>query len=239
MKTPPSSPILARVYGVMAPLLVLGLIWAIGSAGLTLPPRYWALIGLALLLLAMSPELSFFNIVIREERETIVRPVIGTVVVFGLPLPIPMNVLEERTRILAVNIGGAVVPVVVGSILLYISYQVSGPRVIALFLVALLVTTLATFASSKVIPGVGIAVPWLVPPLASSTTVALMAGTGVVQAFVAYAAGVMGSLLGADVIRLLIDYDRLMSMTVFASIGGVGVFDGIFLTGALSLILTL
>ena len=75
----------------------------------------------------------------------------------------------------------------------------------------------------------GIAVPWLVPPLAA-------AGVGLVLSFrqappVAYVAGSMGTLIGADILNL----HRIAEIGApVVSIGGAGTFDGVFLTGIIA-----
>jgi uncharacterized membrane protein len=90
--------------------------------------------------------------------------------------------------------------------------------------VALVVNQLA-----RVVPGVGILVPMFLPPL-------LAAGVALILAFrrappVAYVAGTMGSLIGADLLNL----GRVAEMGApIVSIGGAGTFDGVFLTGILA-----
>ena len=51
----------------------------------------------------------------------------------------------------------------------------------------------------------------------------------------AYISGTLGVLIGADLMRLR-DVRKLA--TPFASIGGAGTFDGIFLTGIIAVLLT-
>jgi uncharacterized membrane protein len=82
---------------------------------------------------------------------------------------------------------------------------------------------------ARVVPGVGIVVPMLLPPL-------LAAGVALVLAFrrappVAYVSGTMGTLIGADLLNL----GRVVEMGApMVSIGGAGTFDGVFLTGILA-----
>ena len=51
----------------------------------------------------------------------------------------------------------------------------------------------------------------------------------------AYISGVMGVLIGADLMRLR---DVLKMGAPMASIGGAGTFDGIFITGLIAVLLT-
>jgi uncharacterized membrane protein len=82
---------------------------------------------------------------------------------------------------------------------------------------------------AQVIPGVGIVVPALVPPL-------ITAGVALILAYhrappVAYVSGTMGTLIGADLLNL----GKVAHMGApMVSIGGAGTFDGVFLTGILA-----
>ena len=82
---------------------------------------------------------------------------------------------------------------------------------------------------AQIVPGAGIAVPMLVPPLAA-------AGVSLLLSFrqappVAYVAGSMGTLIGADLLNL----HRIAEIGAPAvSIGGAGTFDGVFLTGIIA-----
>jgi uncharacterized membrane protein len=72
-------------------------------------------------------------------------------------------------------------------------------------------------------------VPMIVPPLAA-------AGVALLLAFrrappVAYVAGSMGALIGADLMNLR-DIAAIGAPVV--SIGGAGTFDGVFLTGIIA-----
>jgi uncharacterized membrane protein len=82
------------------------------------------------------------------------------------------------------------------------------------------------------IPGVGISVPTLAPPLLA-TGVALVLSRRF-AAPIAYISGSLGVLVGAD----LTNIGQLRSLGAsVASIGGAGTFDGIFLTGVIAVLL--
>ncbi len=82
------------------------------------------------------------------------------------------------------------------------------------------------------IPGLGIAVPVIAPALTTALTAFLL--TREYAAPLAYIAGSMGTLIGADLLNL----DKIANMgTSIASIGGAGTFDGIFLTGIVAVML--
>jgi uncharacterized membrane protein len=86
---------------------------------------------------------------------------------------------------------------------------------------------------SRPIPGLGIGMPMLVAPL-TAALVAIPLG-GEYRAPLAYIAGSLGVLIGADVLRLK-DIRKLGAP--LASIGGAGTFDGIFMTGLVAVLLT-
>ena len=53
----------------------------------------------------------------------------------------------------------------------------------------------------------------------------------------AYSGAVIGALIGADVMNLVKNFDKLQFPLI--SIGGAGTFDGIYLSGMMALFLTL
>src|SRR5436309_3566219 len=79
----------------------------------------------------------------------------------------------------------------------------------------------------------GIAVPLFVPPLIAAAAGLLLAPDHAPA--LAYIAGTMGCLIGADLLNL----HRLSGLGApVASIGGAGTFDGIFFTGIIAVLLT-
>jgi len=85
---------------------------------------------------------------------------------------------------------------------------------------------------SRPIPGLGVVMPILVPPLAAAAVALLL--NSAQSAPLAYIAGTLGVIIGADLLRLN-DIRRLG--TPLASIGGAGTFDGIFITGIVAVLL--
>lgn len=141
-------------------------------------------------------------------------------------LRFPMTEFSGRTLI-AVNVGGCVIPVVFS---LYLFMRSAIPLWQVLLAVAAM-TTLARVASRPV-PGLGIGMPVLVAPLGAAVTALVLNADQ--SAPLAYICGTLGVLIGADLLRLN-DIRRLG--TPFASIGGAGSFDGIFLTGIIAVLL--
>jgi uncharacterized membrane protein len=91
-----------------------------------------------------------------------------------------------------------------------------------------------SYYSAQVVPGIGIQMNALVAPLTAAMTAMLLTG-GTAAAPVAFAGGVLGTLIGADLLHL----PQIERMTPgVLSIGGAGVFDGIALCGLFALLLT-
>src|ERR1700733_7385088 len=156
------------------------------------------------------------------EQRVVSREVVE---IFGVPFLVPVAVDWPGT-ILAINVGGAVIPIML-SFYLLMRYDLWGFAAVATAIVAFVVHRMAT-----PIPGVGISVPTFAPPL-------LAAGVALVlsrrfAAPLAYIGGSLGVLIGADLLNL----GRLRSLGApLASIGGAGTFDGIFLTGVIAVLL--
>lgn len=192
--------------------------------------------GLVAMLVLLSPALSFVNVVVREvEGGEALELDIEYTIVYGLPLPIPRVRYTRRRTLIAVNVGGALVPVTVSFILLALIYPKAGSRLLEASLASILATALVTFQLSRTVPGLGIVVPAILPPMVSSIVSVVYLGGGVEAGVSAFVGGALGSLIGADVLRLAKDLRRLNAPLV--SIGGAGVFDGIYLSAILGFIL--
>ncbi len=126
-------------------------------------------------------------------------------------------------RIIAVNVGGAIIPVLAS---LFILPRASFVRTV----IATSAIAAIAYWVAEPVPGVGIRMPFFVAPLAA-VVVALILTRGRNAAPVAYVSGVLGTLIGADLLHL----SALQSGGLqVLSIGGAGVFDGIFLTGVIA-----
>ncbi len=131
-------------------------------------------------------------------------------------------------QVLAINVGGGLVPVALSIWLLWHTPLV--PVAFATLCIALLTHRLA-----KVQPGSGIVMPTLIPPLvAVGIALVLAGGRSTDAAAIAYVSGSMGCLIGADILNLR----RLEEVGPgVLSIGGAGVFDGVFLVGIIAALL--
>lgn len=144
---------------------------------------------------------------------------------FGSPYLIP-EVVEWPGTVIAVNVGGAVLPVIL-SVYLIVKNRMYGESLLATGIVTYLVHRLA-----YPVPGLGIATPSFVPPLI--TTVVALVISRRHAAPLAYVAGSLGTLAGADLLNL----GKIQGLGApVASIGGAGKFDGIFLTGLIAVLL--
>lgn len=127
----------------------------------------------------------------------------------------------------AVNVGGAVVPVTFS--LYLISHNPLNPLQIA---IAVAVVAIIARTTSRPIPGIGI--PMLIAPIAIAAALIAIILDPQQRAPLAYISGTLGVLIGADLIRLK-DIRKLGAP--IASIGGAGTFDGVFVTGLLAVLL--
>ena len=125
------------------------------------------------------------------------------VVVFGRAHVAP-PLQEEGVTIIAINVGGALLPLIL-SLYLFLRSSVRWRMLL------------------------GIAVPMIVPPLAAAAVGLVLAFRRAPP--VAYVSGSMGALIGADLSNLQ-RIGELGAPVV--SIGGAGTFDGVFLTGIIA-----
>ena len=134
---------------------------------------------------------------------------------------------QQRHMILAVNVGGAIIPTILS---IYLWKQTGTP---IRMLIAVAIETFIVFKLARPVPGVGIATPMFVPPLVAALTAYLINPQW--PAPTAYVAGTLGTLIGADLLNL---HKIKRQNAPVASIGGAGTFDGIFLTGILAVLLS-
>jgi uncharacterized membrane protein len=144
---------------------------------------------------------------------------------FGMRYVIPV-VEEWPGTIIAVNVGGAVIPTLL-SLYLLVKTGMYGRALVGVAIVTTIVHWLA-----HPIHGVGIAVPVFIPPVVAAATALLLSRQSAPA--LAYISGSLGTLIGADLLNLGIIQDLGAPI---ASIGGAGRFDGIFMTGILAVLL--
>jgi uncharacterized membrane protein len=180
--------------------------------------------GAALFLLFGSLVGSYFNIPITMLPGATVRS--GQVVdFFGMQYVVPY-VTSWPGTVLAVNVGGAVIPTLMSAYLV-IRCELWLKATLATVAIALVMHSMAT-----PVPGIGIAVPVFAPVVATAILAFILSRE--YAAPLAYIGGSMGTLVGADLLNL----GNISGLGApVASIGGAGTFDGIFLTGILAVLL--
>jgi len=148
---------------------------------------------------------------------------------FGIVYRIPRVEYGEATTILAINVGGALVPTFVSFYLLW-----KLPSAIIYAVIGVAVVALVTHLVASPVKGVGVVTPAFLPPLVAAITAYLLPFDA--RQIIAYIAGVLGTLIGADLLNLHLIPDLGAPV---ASIGGAGTFDGVFLSGIIAVLLEL
>ena len=142
-------------------------------------------------------------------------------------LPFTPRYFIPGTTLIAINVGGALVPLLVSIYLLQLQ-----PAILSSALFCIVIVAAISFYFSRPIRGIGIGMPILIAPLTAALTALLVDAQH--SAPLAYIGGTLGVLIGADLFRL--KDIRRMSPPI-ASIGGAGTFDGIFITGIVAVLL--
>jgi uncharacterized membrane protein len=182
---------------------------------------------------------SFVNIpaATLESKVPIVR--VREVNAFGVKWQVPrVSVGVTRTQIM-INVGGAVLPIIVSGYLLGMPLiQASGNAVDEYLAIATVLVIVSVFVnkSARVIEGLGVATPALAPPLVTVLATILVDFINTLHSpvQVAYIGGDLGYPHWGGFLNL----NRVRDMGApVVSIGGAGTFDGIYLTGIVSVLL--
>ncbi len=212
--------ILVLLFFSLLPLIFLLFLGIVGRAfvkvGLT-PFQTWILMLASLIGSAV-------NIPVAERKTYQLVDQVEVMNFFRIQLP-PIKI--EKKIVIAVNLGGAIIPTIFS---LYLLYRV-GLRLG--ILASLLLVIITSYAFSKPVRGLGITMPFYIAPIAAALGSLLFIPN--LAGISAYISGTLGTLIGADLLRLK-DIDKIGSG--FVSIGGAGVFDGIFLSGILAVLLS-
>ena len=134
-----------------------------------------------------------------------------------------------QARGIFINFGGAVVPILLSFYFIFTIWK-NGFDLQPVLIATLLMIVLSKFLA-RIVPNVGISIPTLVPPIFSAIFAMILAPQ--YAAVCAFVAGTLGVLVGADILNLR----RIIKTGGSVSIGGAGVFDGIFLVGIVSALL--
>lgn len=238
------------VFNPFSPLMLLllfGLLILFGLALILFPILFLTAIGAtftklgfswreALLILILTLAGSFINIPVKTLESRAAPAYDRYVAIYGRFYRVPQPV--QRT-VLAVNVGGALIPLAISLYLLYDSVVISGGYlVLGLTLVGVAVVTVVTKVVARPVPGLGIATPFFIPPLAALFAALFLSmfagGVPAAAVIIAYVSGTLGTLIGADLLNL----NHIAELGApMASIGGAGTFDGIFLSGIIAALL--
>ncbi len=154
------------------------------------------------------------------------------VTVFGMTYRVPVATEGSRNTVIAVNVGGALIPVAIS---LYVLWQY--PEVIGFAALGVTLVAIVSHLIARPVKGVGIVSPALISPIVAAVFALIISSQFLsVNAFaLAYVSGVLGTLIGADLTNL-----RAIKGigAPVASIGGAGTFDGVFLSGIIAVLLT-
>jgi uncharacterized membrane protein len=153
--------------------------------------------------------------------------------VFGIAYRIPVYKAIACNTVLAVNVGGAIIPTLISILLLHLF-----PGALIYAFAGVAFVAMVTNRVARPVKGLGIVTPALLPPLTAALgALALVYLFNAPHDFVfliAYVGGTLGTLIGADLLNL--NKIRDMGAPV-ASIGGAGTFDGVFLSGIIAVLL--
>jgi uncharacterized membrane protein len=164
------------------------------------------------------------NIPVRRMSRTESVPV-DSLAVFGLSGWWPSFRRIHRETIIAVNVGGCLIPLAL-AIYETAYLGMAGRQALVGLVVAVVINIGVCYWMAKPVEGVGIAMPGLFPAVVASLSALLLVPDQAPP--VAFVAGVLGPLIGADLLHLR-DIEKIA--TGIASIGGAGTFDGIVLSG--------
>jgi uncharacterized membrane protein len=147
---------------------------------------------------------------------------------YGLQNVLPQLWRTRRQSIVAVNVGGCLIPLLIVAYLVSVLARTDGAA-LTVAAIATAVNTWVCYRVARPVAKVGIVMPALVSPLVAALLAMVLAPAN--SAPVAFIAGVLGPLIGADLFHLK-EFER--SGAAIVSIGGAGTFDGIVLSGILA-----
>ncbi|MEZ6147986.1 MAG: DUF1614 domain-containing protein [Planctomycetaceae bacterium] len=217
---------------------------------------------LALMLTCLMP-LLMFNVMQTALERLHLSPVSATLLVMGMFLGSVVNIPVHRfTRsdpqpevmlgpfgyvtlgpqvrqlrmetVIAVNLGGCIIPCLIAVWQMPHLLQAEGP-VTGRLVAVTAANIIACYLAARPMAGVGIMMPGLLSPLVAVGMTWLLCPPAMEQRVaIAYVAGIAGPVIGADLLHLR---DILKVPVGMLSIGGAGTFDGIVLSGILAALL--
>lgn len=204
------------------PLLFLGLV---GAAFTRLGFSWTAALAVVLLMLFGS----FINIPLSTVRREMVRAGHGEFAYDGTNAQASAPVWDT---VISLNLGGALIPVIVSLYLLSRAISLVGTSVLIPVATGIVIVAVIAYVATRSVPGYGIRAPLFIPGLAALLCgLVLTGGTGLPAGVTAFVSGTAGTLLGAGIARLPAIKDLEVPEV---SIGGAGMFGAVFLACILS-----
>ncbi len=182
---------------------------------------------------------SQINIKLKETKSLQPSITYRTVNFFGIQWRVPEVGYGNKKMVIAINLGGAIIPLLLSLYIIFYSVPALEQNLTFAYLkilVAFIIVTFVVHHFAKPIKGLGIAIPSFIPPLtAALTSAALFSLVAETNPFIiAYVAGTLGTLVGADLLNL----NKIPKLGApMVSIGGAGVFDGVYITGVMAIFL--
>lgn len=198
-------------------------------------------LSLTFILFLLSLFGSHINIPIKEIVSVEPLLTLRRVSFFGVSWIIPEFGGRRRRTLLSINLGGAIIPIMTSAYLLLVAVPSRDPNPSITYIkiiISLLIVTMVVHGAAKPVKGLGIAIPTFIPPLTAALTSLFLYSihTRSNPFIIAYVSGTIGTLLGADLLNL----DKIPRLGApMVSVGGAGIFDGIYLTGLISTFLLL
>lgn len=215
---------------------------------------------LILLLLVLLP-LLFLEVIFSALTKLGIAPIIAPLIVFGMLLGSLVNIpvwrkpvtvtrlyhpfdiwgldqywpnLQQQLqeRIIAINVGGFVIPIAL------VCYEIvrivwQRPDVLLALCFCVLINIILCYQLARPIPSIGITLPRFIPGIIAAVSALIMAPD--MAPPVAFCAGVLGPVIGGDLMKLK---QLGFAQAGMASIGGAGTFDGIVISGLIAVLLT-
>lgn len=182
---------------------------------------------------------SQINIKLKETKSLQPSITYRTVNFFGIQWRVPEVGYGNKKMVIAINLGGAIIPLLLSIYIIFHSVPALEQNLTLAYLkilVAFIIVTFVVHHFARPIKGLGIAIPSFIPPLtAALTSAALFSLVAETNPFIiAYVAGTLGTLVGADLLNL----NKIPKLGApMVSIGGAGVFDGVYITGVMAIFL--
>lgn len=192
---------------------------------------------IAIFLLLIAVLGSGFNLFITRYRSSPYSEIQELYLGF-FPFPVQTEVTYPSSSMrVFINVGGALIPVLISLAVLAVN-----PTIIPVAILGIIIISLITHRLATIIPNRGIAIPlFLLPLIGISTGLVLqviLSNWGITLtitefAIIVYSSLTLGTLIGADLLNIP-NLSRIRTPAV--SIGGAGIFDGVFLAGVFALL---